>query len=35
MRFLRFGLAGQERPGLVALDGTLRDLRALVPDIAG
>ncbi|MCC1480727.1 fumarylacetoacetate hydrolase family protein [Roseibaca sp. Y0-43] len=35
MRLVRFGPAGQEKPGLLAQDGTLRDLSGLVPDFAG
>lgn len=33
MKYVRFGPAGAERPGLIAPDGSLRDLSALVPDI--
>jgi 2,4-didehydro-3-deoxy-L-rhamnonate hydrolase len=35
MKLIRFGAAGQERPGLVDGDGRVRDLSAHVPDIAG
>ena len=35
MKLVRYGAAGQERPGLMDTDGRLRDLSALVPDIAG
>lgn len=35
MKLLRFGAAGQERPGLLADDGTVRDLSQIVDDIAG
>ena len=35
MRFVRYGPAGQERPGLLDDAGVLRDLSALVPDLAG
>lgn len=35
MKLLRYGPAGQEKPGIVAPDGSLRDLSATVPDIAG
>lgn len=35
MRLVRFGPAGQEKPGLLAQDGTLHDLSELVPDFAG
>ena len=35
MKLLRFGPKGQEKPGLLASDGTIRDLSAHVDDIAG
>ncbi|TKB10513.1 MAG: fumarylacetoacetate hydrolase family protein [Mesorhizobium sp.] len=35
MKLLRYGEAGSERPGLLDQDGTIRDLSAYVPDIAG
>jgi 2-keto-4-pentenoate hydratase/2-oxohepta-3-ene-1,7-dioic acid hydratase in catechol pathway len=35
MKLLRWGEAGQERPGLLDRDGILRDLSGLVGDIAG
>ncbi len=35
MRLLRYGPAGQEKPGLLDNTGTLRDLSGVVPDIAG
>lgn len=35
MKLLRFGPKGQEKPGLLDTDGTLRDLSAHVDDIAG
>ena len=35
MRLLRYGPKGQERPGLVDAAGVIRDLSALVPDLAG
>ena len=35
MKLLRHGPRGAERPGLLADDGTIRDLSGLVPDIAG
>ncbi|MFD9563651.1 fumarylacetoacetate hydrolase family protein [Streptomyces sp. NPDC059994] len=35
MKLLRVGMAGNERPALLAADGTLRDLSGLVPDIDG
>ena len=34
MRLLRYGPAGQEKPGLLDNTGTLRDLSGVVPDIA-
>ena len=35
MKLLRYGPPGQERPGLLDGDGAIRDLSALVPDLAG
>ncbi len=35
MKLLRHGPRGAERPGLLADDGTIRDLTGLVPDIGG
>ncbi len=35
MKLLRFGPAGQERPGMLDADGKIRDLTAIVPDING
>ena len=35
MRLLRYGLPGQEKPGLLDADGRIRDLSAHVDDIAG
>jgi 2,4-diketo-3-deoxy-L-fuconate hydrolase len=35
LKFVRFGPAGQERPGIVASDGQIRDLSTLVADLAG
>ncbi len=35
MKLLRHGKAGQEKPGILAPDGTIRDLSAHVADIAG
>jgi len=35
MKLLRYGLPGHEKPGVLAADGTIRDLSRLVPDIAG
>ena len=35
MKLVRFGAAGQEKPGLVDADGQIRDLSGLIPDITG
>ena len=35
MKLLRYGLPGQEKPGVLAFDGTIRDLSNLIPDLAG
>ncbi|MFO1175030.1 MAG: fumarylacetoacetate hydrolase family protein [Paracoccaceae bacterium] len=35
MKLLRHGPRGAEKPGLLAADGTIRDLTGLVPDISG
>ena len=35
MKLLRYGPPGQEKPGLLDADGTLRDLSGIVPDLAG
>ncbi|KUF12098.1 fumarylacetoacetate hydrolase family protein [Pseudoponticoccus marisrubri] len=35
MKLLRFGPAGQEKPGLLDSDGQVRDLSGAVPDFAG
>ena len=35
MKLVRFGQPGAERPGILASDGTLRDLSGLLPDIGG
>jgi 2-keto-4-pentenoate hydratase/2-oxohepta-3-ene-1,7-dioic acid hydratase in catechol pathway len=35
MKLFRFGDKGAEKPGVIAADGSLRDLSGLVPDIAG
>jgi 2-keto-4-pentenoate hydratase/2-oxohepta-3-ene-1,7-dioic acid hydratase in catechol pathway len=33
MKLVRFGPAGQEKPGLISADGTLRDLSSVIADI--
>ncbi len=35
MKLLRYGAAGAEKPGLLAADGTIRDLSGHVADVAG
>jgi 2-keto-4-pentenoate hydratase/2-oxohepta-3-ene-1,7-dioic acid hydratase in catechol pathway len=35
MKLLRYGPPGQERPGLLDASGVIRDLSAVVPDLAG
>ncbi|MGQ3674113.1 fumarylacetoacetate hydrolase family protein [Xanthobacter sp. TB0139] len=35
MKLVRFGEKGQEKPGLVDANGQIRDISALVPDLAG
>jgi 2-keto-4-pentenoate hydratase/2-oxohepta-3-ene-1,7-dioic acid hydratase in catechol pathway len=35
MKLLRYGPAGQEKPGLLDAEGRIRDLAGVVPDIAG
>ena len=35
MKLLRYGPPGQEKPGVLDAQGRVRDLSALVPDIAG
>src|SRR4030095_17055196 len=35
MKLLRYGRAGHEKPGLLAADDVIRDLSAVVDDIAG
>ena len=35
MKLLRYGPAGQEKPGMVDADGTIRDLSGVVTDIGG
>ena len=35
MKLVRFGPAGEERPGLIGSDGRIRDLSEIIPDISG
>jgi 2-keto-4-pentenoate hydratase/2-oxohepta-3-ene-1,7-dioic acid hydratase in catechol pathway len=35
MKLVRFGPAGQEKPGIIDADGKIRNLSSVVPDIAG
>ena len=35
MKLVRYGPAGQEKPGLLDADGRVRDLSGVVPDVAG
>jgi len=35
MKLVRYGLAGEERPGLVAADGSIRDLSGEIADLSG
>ena len=35
MKLVRWGKAGKEKPGIIDADGKIRDLSAVVPDIAG
>lgn len=35
MKLLRYGLRGQEKPGILASNGEIRDLSGIVPDLAG
>src|SRR3954451_18858313 len=35
MKLLRYGPLGQEKPGLLDADGTIRDLSAVLPDLDG
>lgn len=35
MKLLRYGTPGQERPGLLDAEGRIRDLSAVIPDLAG
>lgn len=34
MKLVRFGQPGEEKPGIIDAEGTLRDLSAVIPDIA-
>jgi 2-keto-4-pentenoate hydratase/2-oxohepta-3-ene-1,7-dioic acid hydratase in catechol pathway len=35
MKLLRYGPAGRERPGILTVDGKIRDLSGIIPDLAG
>ncbi|MBA3908596.1 MAG: 2-hydroxyhepta-2,4-diene-1,7-dioate isomerase [Rhodobacter sp.] len=35
MKLLRYGPRGQEKPGLIDANGTIRDLSGVIPDLAG
>jgi 2-keto-4-pentenoate hydratase/2-oxohepta-3-ene-1,7-dioic acid hydratase in catechol pathway len=35
VKLLRYGSQGQEKPGLLAADGEIRDLSGIIPDLAG
>lgn len=35
MKLLRYGPAGQEKPGLLDADGAVRDLSGIIPDLSG
>jgi len=35
MKLLRYGSSGQEKPGILADDGEVRDLSGMIPDLAG
>jgi 2-keto-4-pentenoate hydratase/2-oxohepta-3-ene-1,7-dioic acid hydratase in catechol pathway len=35
VKLLRYGVAGREKPGVLAPDGTVRDLSGVIPDVAG
>ena len=35
MKLLRYGRAGQEKPGLLDTDGNIRDLSGVIEDISG
>ena len=35
MKFVRYGKPGKEKPGLVDMDGKIRDLSKYVPDFSG
>jgi ureidoglycolate lyase len=35
MKLLRYGQPGQEKPALLATDGTIRDISSVIPDVTG
>ena len=35
MKLLRYGAEGKEKPGMVAPDGSIRDLSGTIADLAG
>ena len=35
MKLVRYGRSGQEKPGLIDADGAIRDLSAIIDDLAG
>ncbi len=35
MKLLRYGSPDQEKPGILAADGQIRDLSEIIPDLAG
>jgi 2-keto-4-pentenoate hydratase/2-oxohepta-3-ene-1,7-dioic acid hydratase in catechol pathway len=35
LKLLRYGPVGQEKPGILAPDGTIRDLSGVIPDLSG
>ncbi len=35
MKLLRYGSQGQEKPGILGVDGEIRDLSGIIPDLAG
>jgi 2-keto-4-pentenoate hydratase/2-oxohepta-3-ene-1,7-dioic acid hydratase in catechol pathway len=35
LKLLRYGQAGQEKPAILAADGSIRDLSSVIPDISG